>query len=167
MLTEDQLNDEILKASLREKALKTVYMKRMEEVAQCRSEEMELREAFRLLEEAFIDGRQERFDIISDFTRQYKATEDALIGRCTELDNMITDLKDQQELSRLALTETERERDHYSKLKDDEYEDQDKKMKDMEEEFKVMLSVTQDRMTTKVENAMNAAGQEDDDASDE
>jgi hypothetical protein len=163
VLTEEQVNDEIVKATLREAALKAAYLRRMEDVAQCRAEEMELRESFRLLESAFGDARGERFDIISDFTRQHKATEDELIARCTVLDNTITDLKDQQELSKLALTETQKERDHYIAMKDREHEEQARKMKEMEEEFTVMLRDTQHKMTERVESTMpdNADEEED------
>lgn len=39
--------------------------------------------------------QKERFDIISDFTRQHKAMQDELIARITVLENTICDLKDQ------------------------------------------------------------------------
>jgi hypothetical protein len=128
-----------------------------------RGEEMELRESFKLLEGAFGEGRGERFDIVSDFTRQYKATEDELIARCTDLDNAITDLKDQQELAKLALMETQKERDHYIEMKEREYQEQDQRMAEMEDEFRVMLSETQGRMTDAVRHD-TGDGDDNDDA---
>ena len=115
---------------------------------------------------------RERFDIISDFTRQHKATEDELIARITVLDSTITDLKDQKELSALAQKETEKERDHYIAMKQREFEEQAKKMKEMEEEFAIMLSDTQNKMTERVEATMHLADEngdadEDDDAHDD
>lgn len=165
VLTEDQLDDEIVKATLRLNALKSVYMRRLEEVSDVRSEEQELRERCKQLEEAYTEAMRERFDIISDFTRQHKATEDELIARITVLDSIITDLKDQKELSVLALKETEKERDHYIAMKQREFEEQEKKMKEMEEEFAIMLNDTQNKMTDRVEATMQVAdddGVEDD-----
>lgn len=162
VLSEDQLDDEIVKSTLRLNALKNVYMRRLEEVSDARSEEQELRERCKQLEDAYNEAMRERFDIISDFTRQHKATEDELIARITVLDSIITDLKDQKELSLLALKETEKERDHYIAMKQREFEEQEKKMKEMEEEFAIMLNDTQNKMTERVEATMNMADDEED-----
>ena len=166
VLTEDQVDEEIRRAELRLKALEGTLMRRKEEVDMCRREEAELRESFALLDNAFFESRGERFDIVSDFTRQYKATEDELIARCTDLDNGITDLRDQQELSRLALDETKKEREHYIEMKAREFDEQEKKMQEMEDEFRVMLAETQNRMTDRVENAMEMAGDDDEEEED-
>eukprot|EP00672_Neobodo_designis_P019900 CAMPEP_0174853484 /NCGR_PEP_ID=MMETSP1114-20130205/28671_1 /TAXON_ID=312471 /ORGANISM="Neobodo designis, Strain CCAP 1951/1" /LENGTH=193 /DNA_ID=CAMNT_0016088139 /DNA_START=37 /DNA_END=618 /DNA_ORIENTATION=+ len=157
-----ELEEEILRYTLRLEALKTSHMRRMEEVAQTRAEERELRSSLQHLESAFNEARGERFDIVSDFTRQYKATEDELIGRCTALDNTITDLRDQQELAKLALAETEKERDHYIELKEREIKEQDSRMKEMEEEFRVMLADTQNRMSDRVGHEFEGADNGDD-----
>lgn len=163
-LTEEQLNEEIIKTRLRLTALKSQLTNRMEEVATARAGEMELRQKHKELEDAFKEMVAERFDIISDFTRQHKATEDEMIARITILDSTITDLKDQKELSALALRETIKERDHYIALKQRECEEQERKMKEMEEEFAHMLSETQARMTERVEATLRhkAGGQSDD-----
>jgi hypothetical protein len=141
----------------------------MSEVAKSRLEEAELRENLRLLTEAFAECRGERFDIVSDFTRQHKATEDELIARCTILENTITDLKDQQELSRLALTETCKERDQFIAMKQREYDEQERRIKEMDEEFRQMLAETQHRMTERVNAAVKAQAEDvsGDDANDE
>lgn len=164
VLTEDQLNEEVVKATLRESALKNTLNRKKEEVAKARREEQELRERFMQLEEAYLEAKKERFDIISDFTRQHKATADELIARTTILESTITDLKDQQELSKLALEETKKERDQYIAMKDKEFEEQDHKMKEMDEEFRVMLSDTQNKMTERVEATMKIS-EEGDEAS--
>jgi hypothetical protein len=161
VLTEDQLDDEIVKATLRLNALKNIYVRRLEEVAESRAEEQELRERSKQLDDAFTESMRERFDIISDFTRQHKATEDELIARITVLDSIITDLRDQKELSLLALKETEKERDHYIAMKQREFEEQEKKMKEMEEEFAIMLNDTQNKMTERVEATMHMADEDD------
>ena len=172
VVTEDQLDQDILKTNLRLKALQAVYVRRLEEVSESRAKEQELRERCKQLEEAYAESLRERFDIISDFTRQHKATEDELIARITVLDSTITDLKDQKELSALAQKETEKERDHYIAMKQREFEEQAKKMKEMEEEFAIMLSDTQNKMTERVEATMHLADEngdvdEDDDGHDD
>ena len=170
-MTEAQLQEELVKANLRLAALKQQLAGRMEEVAAARAGEMELREKHSELEDAFKEMVNERFDIISDFTRQHKATEDELIARITILDSTITDLRDQKELSALALSETVKERDHYIALKQRECEDQDRKMREMEEEFAHMLSETQSRMTQRVEATLRSRvggqGSDDDEEDDE
>ena len=159
-MTEDQVNEELTKAKLRLQALKTSLQGRMEEVAASRAGEMELAGKLEELEDAYKDLMTERFDIVSDFTRQHKATEDELIARITLLDSTITDLKDQKELSTLALRETIRERDHYIALKQREYEEQEKKMREMEAEFTHMLADTQNKMTDRVEATLRQTAEE-------
>lgn len=160
VLTEDQINEELAKAKLRLQALKGSFQTRMEEVASSRAGEMELAGKLEELQDAYKDLMTERFDIVSDFTRQHKATEDELIARITLLDSTITDLKDQKELSTLALRETIKERDHYIALKQREYEEQEKKMREMEAEFTHMLADTQNKMTDRVEATLRQTAEE-------
>ena len=159
-MTEDQVNEELAKAKLRLQALKGAFQTRMEEVASSRAGEMELASKLEELQDAYKDLMTERFDIVSDFTRQHKATEDELIARITLLDSTITDLKDQKELSTLALRETIKERDHYIALKQREYEEQEKKMREMEAEFTHMLADTQNKMTDRVEATLRQTAEE-------
>lgn len=160
VMTEDQVNEELAKARLRLQALKGAFQTRMEEVASSRAGEMELASKLEELQDAYKDLMTERFDIVSDFTRQHKATEDELIARITLLDSTITDLKDQKELSTLALRETIKERDHYIALKQREYEEQEKKMREMEAEFTHMLADTQNKMTDRVEATLRQTAEE-------
>ena len=165
--TEAEADDNILKAELRLKALKTMWQNRRQEAAAAREEEDELRTKCNQLEEAFQEAKRERFDIISDFTRQFKATEDELIAYITLLDSSIADLKDQQELSKLALEETRNERDHFISMKEKEYEEQERKMKEMEEEFKLMLNETQNKMTERIETTMRVADDDEEEEGDD
>ena len=159
--SEEELEEEILRWKLRERALSTLFIKRMEEVDGARAEEEELRLKCQQLSEAYGEAKQERFDIISDFTRQHKAIEDELIARITVLDSTITDLRDQKELSILALKETEKEREQYIAQKQREFEEQEKKMKEMDNEFHIMLSDTQNKMTERVTATMQMVDEED------
>jgi hypothetical protein len=151
-----QLND-IAKWTLRESALREQLQKRVSQVEASRREERELRESLNLLSQAFEESRGERYDIISDFTRQYKATTEELIRVVSTTQSTITELKDQQELAKIALTETERERDMFLAMKDKEIEEQNKRIAEMDEEFHIMIDEMQRRMEKKVADAVKAA----------
>jgi len=98
------------------------------------------------LEKDLLATQQRRFDIVSDFTRQHKAMQDALIDRITVLENTACDLRDQRELSRIALEETGKERDLILAQKDAEIEEQERRTADMAEEFERMLRETLTKM---------------------
>ena len=154
---ESQLLDTIAKWTLRESALRDQLARRQTQVEVSRREELELRESLRLLTQAFKECRAERYDIVSDFTRQYKATLEELIRVVTTTESTITELKDQQELARIALVETGKERDQFLSLKDREIEEQNKRITEMDEEFHIMIDEMQRRMEKKVADAVKAA----------
>eukprot|EP00758_Cryptobia_borreli_P002686 Tbor_TRINITY_DN3210_c0_g1::TRINITY_DN3210_c0_g1_i1::g.23749::m.23749 len=164
IMTEEQINEEVVKAKLRRTALKACLAERMDETAAIKAAELELAGKHDELETAYKELVVERFDIISDFTRQHKSVEDELISRITLLDSTITDLRDQKELSILAFKETVKEREHYIALKQREFEEQEKKMREMEEEFAQMLSETQNKMTKRVESTLMARTYDDEDS---
>lgn len=172
VLTEEQIAEETGRWTLREKALRNLYIRKQLEVVNARREEEELRENLRLLEEAFGEARSERFDIVSDFTRQLKATEDILVSECTELDTQITDLKDQQDVQNLTLEQTVLARDQYIQHKEQEYQEQETRMKQMEEEFRLMLAETHNHVSDRISGNFGGAngghqGGDDDDEEDE
>jgi hypothetical protein len=152
-----QLLDTIAKWTLREAALRDVLSRRVATVEASRREELELRESLRLLTRAFEDCRAERYDIVSDFTRQYKATLDELIRVVSTTERTVTELKDQQELERIALVQAGKERDHVLGIKDREIEEQNKRIAEMDEEFHLMLDEMRRRMQRRVADAVKAA----------
>jgi len=154
---EVELLDNIAKWALRESALREQFSKRMSQVDASRREECELRESLRLLTDAYEECRKERYDIVSDFMRQYKATFELLIKVGATTHSTITELKDQQELARIALDETGKEKDHFLALKDKEIDEQSKRIEEMDEEFHIMLEEMQRRMEKKVADAVKAA----------
>lgn len=147
----------IAKWTLRESALREQLQKRASQVEASRREEKELRESLKLLSQAFEETRGERYDIVSDFTRQYKATLEELIRVVTTTESTITELNDQQELAKIALLETAKERDHFLALKDQEIDAQNKRIQEMDEEFHIMIDEMQRRMERKVADAVKAA----------
>lgn len=162
----EKLEDELLRWELRVAELQAVFVRRTEEVEAARAEEQELREKCKQLEEAFAEAKRERHDIVADFTRQQKATEDEMIARITILDSTIADLNDQRELSDLALKETEKERQQLIEMKQREWDEQNKKLIEMEKEFNVMLETTQKKMQEKVSSTMIHRDDGDDDEGD-
>eukprot|EP01012_Entosiphon_sulcatum_P015358 TRINITY_DN2033_c0_g1_i1.p2 TRINITY_DN2033_c0_g1~~TRINITY_DN2033_c0_g1_i1.p2 ORF type:complete len:132 (-),score=52.93 TRINITY_DN2033_c0_g1_i1:16-411(-) len=117
-----------------------------------RVEEQELREKVQQLDADYTNAQQKRFDIISDFTRQHKSMQDELIARITVLENTICDLKDQLELSRIALEETRKDKDQIIAQKDKEITEQEQKMVEMSDEFEEMLKETLEKMSERVDH---------------
>eukprot|EP00667_Euglena_gracilis_P020274 EG_transcript_21926 len=150
--------DEILlKTQLQIESLERQFVQRTEEMTQARVEEQELREKCDQLQQDYESTQKERFDIISDFTRQHKAMQDELIARITVLENTICDLKDQLELSRIALEETKKDKDLVIAQKDKEIVEQEQKMTEMAEEFEQMLKDTLEKMSERIESTVQGA----------
>eukprot|EP00668_Euglena_longa_P011356 GGOE01013753.1.p1 GENE.GGOE01013753.1~~GGOE01013753.1.p1 ORF type:complete len:236 (-),score=115.15 GGOE01013753.1:80-703(-) len=150
--------DEILlKTQMQIESLERQFVQRTEEMTQARIEEQELREKCEQLQQDYDSTQKERFDIISDFTRQHKAMQDELIARITVLENTICDLKDQLELSRIALEETKKDKDLIISQKDKEITEQEQKMAEMAEEFEQMLKDTLEKMSERIENTVQGA----------
>uniref|UniRef100_A0A7S1HXZ2 Dynein regulatory complex protein 12 n=1 Tax=Eutreptiella gymnastica TaxID=73025 RepID=A0A7S1HXZ2_9EUGL len=146
-----------LKTQMQIESMERQFVQRTEEMTQARTEEGELREKCEQLETDYENTQKERFDIISDFTRQHKAMQDELITRITVLENTICDLKDQLELSRIALEETRKDKDQIIAQKDKEIIEQEQKMVEMADEFEEMLKDTLQKMSERIENTVQTA----------
>lgn len=149
--------ESVAKWTLREAALREQLQRRMAQVEASRREEAELRQSLKLLEDAYSECRGERFDIISDFTRQYKSTLEELVRVVVQTDSTKTELSDQRELSSIALVETQKEKEHALSLLDRSLEEQARRISEMDEEFGLMLSEMKQRMEKKVREAAKAA----------
>lgn len=97
------------------------------------------------------EEKQTYVDITQDMTRQYKGMQEELLNRVNTLENTITNLKDQLELSRVALEETKREKDQIIATKEAEIAEMKAKMEEMAHEFGDMLKETLDKMKEKIE----------------
>ena len=118
---------------------------------QAHREEQELRERMCQLQADYSAQKNERYDIISDFTRQNKNMQDELIVRINDLESTICNLKDQLELSKIALDEIRHERDQQIKQKEREIGEQSEKMEDMSQEFHAMLKETLEKMNERID----------------
>ena len=114
-------------------------------------EEQELRERLEQLQADYAAQKNERYDIISDFTRQNKNMQDELIVRINDLESTICNLKDQLELSKIALDEIRNEKDQQIKQKEREIAEQAEKMEDMSQEFHSMLKETLEKMNERID----------------
>jgi predicted phage tail protein len=154
---EGMSEEEILrKKQMQLESLERQLIHRTEESDLARAEEQELREKCEQLQRDYDAVQMERFDIISDFTRQHKSMQDELIARITVLENTICDLKDQLELSRIALDETRKEKDQIIAQKDKEIAEQEQKMAEMTDEFHEMLKNTLDKMSERIEHTIKS-----------
>jgi len=140
----------LLKSQIRVESLEATLAQHVKDLRVAHTEEEELRQKCVQLENDYLAVKQERFDVISDFTRQHKALQDELVGRLTHLENTITDLNDQLDLSKLALSETKKEKDQYIAQREKEIQDQEEKMKEMEAEFEQMVKETLESMSKKI-----------------
>eukprot|EP00756_Hemistasia_phaeocysticola_P038722 Hpha_TRINITY_DN16778_c0_g1::TRINITY_DN16778_c0_g1_i1::g.77519::m.77519 len=159
------------RAMVQVECLQEAYMRRKQASEEAHAEEQELREKRDQLRQDYQNLKDERYDIISDFTRQNKSMQDALIVRINDLESTICDLKDQLELSKIALEEIKNDKDQQIKQKDKEINDQSDRMDDMAREFEAMLKDTLDKMSERIDEKKKSdeqgggddAGDEDED----
>ncbi|RNF01115.1 hypothetical protein TraAM80_07216 [Trypanosoma rangeli] len=143
---EQQLNDDIMKISMRLSALKTQYSGRLEEILVLRREQKELQCSCANFEDDLRLATSNKVDVLTDFARQYKTKEDEKIRVCTKLDDTLNCL----EVEKLRLTDE-------AKRAETEYEDAINALKaehdcllaridEMEKEVSVILDNTRSRM---------------------
>eukprot|EP01059_Diplonema_ambulator_P020691 TRINITY_DN3455_c0_g1_i2.p1 TRINITY_DN3455_c0_g1~~TRINITY_DN3455_c0_g1_i2.p1 ORF type:complete len:223 (+),score=96.96 TRINITY_DN3455_c0_g1_i2:19-687(+) len=142
---------QIARATLKKECLEEEYIIRRDKRVAAHQEEQELRERKEQLEADFKAQQEERYDIISDFTRQNKSMQDELIIRINDLESTICDLKDQLELSKIALDEIKNDKDQQIKQKEKEINEQAEKMEDMSQEFHAMLQETLEKMNERID----------------
>eukprot|EP01064_Diplonema_japonicum_P000154 TRINITY_DN10099_c1_g1_i4.p1 TRINITY_DN10099_c1_g1~~TRINITY_DN10099_c1_g1_i4.p1 ORF type:complete len:235 (+),score=83.22 TRINITY_DN10099_c1_g1_i4:733-1437(+) len=142
---------QISRANLKKECLEEEYVVRRNLRTEAHQEEQELRERKEQLEADYKAQKDERYDIISDFTRQNKSMQDELIIRINDLESTICDLKDQLELSKIALHEIKNDKDQQIKQKEKEIDEQAEKMEDMSQEFHAMLQETLEKMNERID----------------
>eukprot|EP01063_Lacrimia_lanifica_P012238 TRINITY_DN1885_c0_g3_i1.p1 TRINITY_DN1885_c0_g3~~TRINITY_DN1885_c0_g3_i1.p1 ORF type:complete len:257 (+),score=142.44 TRINITY_DN1885_c0_g3_i1:84-773(+) len=142
---------QISRATIKKECLEEEYLVRKQMRIDAHREEQEMRERRDQLEVDYSAQKQERYDIISDFTRQNKSMTDELIIRINDLENTISNLRDQLELSRVALVQMKEEKDQQIKQKEKEINEQAEKMEDMSQEFQSMLNETLEKMNERID----------------
>eukprot|EP00002_Diphylleia_rotans_P038133 TRINITY_DN8623_c0_g1_i1.p1 TRINITY_DN8623_c0_g1~~TRINITY_DN8623_c0_g1_i1.p1 ORF type:complete len:156 (+),score=47.41 TRINITY_DN8623_c0_g1_i1:666-1133(+) len=116
----------------------------------------QLREIVEEFQSDFEREKEEKLDIASDMTRQYKAMQETLIGRINILENTVAELRDQLEMSRLAMEELKVEKNRIIAQKDQIIAEQKQKLEEMAMEFGDMLKETLDALSQKIENSNQA-----------
>lgn len=134
-------------------ALERCLMIRTEQAQRARAEQEEMTSKVRDLHADFEKEKDDRFGISADMTRQYKAMQEELISRINILENTISNLRDELELSRIALEQQKKEKDHVIALKDREIAEQKQKMEDMAIEFGEMLKETLEKMSQRIDTS--------------
>lgn len=90
-----KLQDELKQAKLRIESLERLLVLRSEQTQRARSEQEEMRDKLRQLDEDFEKEKVERFNIASDMIRQYKSMQETMIGRVNDSERKRANLKDQ------------------------------------------------------------------------
>eukprot|EP00762_Andalucia_godoyi_P005349 ANDGO_06742.mRNA.1 hypothetical protein GUITHDRAFT_149716 len=152
---DDEMSPEekIQRYERRIEALERFLAMRSEQTFKSKSEQLELSTRVRELHEDFSKEQDDRFAITSDMTRQYKAMQEELITRINVLENTIANLRDELELSRIALEQQKKEKDHLVGMKDREIAEQKQKMEDMAIEFGEMLKETLEKMSQRIDTS--------------
>ncbi|KAG8348186.1 hypothetical protein TRVL_01001 [Trypanosoma vivax] len=140
---EMQLNDDIIKASLRLSALKAVHAERMEEIVMLKREREKLSAACAVSEAEASAATTDRFDILTDFARQYRTDESARISVATKLDALFNDLCEEKIKLNNELKRTETEYDEALSAARAECEALSSRIADMEKEFDIIINDTE------------------------
>ncbi|KAJ3296244.1 hypothetical protein HK104_001809 [Borealophlyctis nickersoniae] len=104
------------------------------------------------MEEQLEHRSQDRLDLTSDMSRQYKTMQAEMISRINGLESQVTDLKSKLEKTQLAMQKATEEHNRIVSEKDVVIEDQNVKMAYMSAEFESMLNDTLAKMTKKLES---------------
>lgn len=137
---EDQrLSDEICRLSLRLAALKNVFLDRMEKIAQKQKERALVQSALCKEEAMLFDKKEEKIDILADFTREYKTDERQFIFRITDLDGRVNNLLEEKSNLQRQIEEIEKQFDQKIKEKKQQFESLCQRETEMEREFQVIL----------------------------
>ena len=89
------LQDELRQAKLRIETLERLLVLRSEQTQRAKSDQSEMRDKLRQLDEDFEKEKVERFNIASDMIRQYKSMQETMIGRVNDSERKRANLKDQ------------------------------------------------------------------------
>ncbi|KAL0234392.1 hypothetical protein PCE1_001428 [Barthelona sp. PCE] len=115
-----------------------------------------LRQNLSSYQQDFVKERQDRYDITSNMTRQFKSLQEELIEHLNRSQEEVLSLKDQLELERREKMEMLEEKDEIIKTKDDEIEVLKAKIAALHTEFSEMLKDTLDLMGSRLAEATNA-----------
>ncbi|AAZ13360.1 hypothetical protein, conserved [Trypanosoma brucei gambiense DAL972] len=139
---DQQINDEIVRAKLRLAALEAVHADRLEEIAMLKRSRDDLLSTFEKCEGDANAATEDRLDILTDFTRQYKNDEKFKIEIATRMDATLNRLAEEKLklVEELKKTKTEFE-EAIAQVKA-ECETLYSRIADMEREFDTIMMET-------------------------
>lgn len=144
-LYEDQrLSDEIVMYTLRLAALKNEFVNRMEKTAEKQKEKLLAESSLAKEEERLEEKKEEKVDILADFTRQYKTDEREMITKITELDGNVNKQLEIKINLQKEIEDTEKEFDLKIKEKKQKFDALCAREAEMEREFQVILGDIED-----------------------
>lgn len=125
--------------------------------------EMELRAKVEQMEGHFKQEQGTTFAIAADMARQYKALQEELIFKINSLEALLTEQKEELDMTNHELRELIRDKDDDIELKDRQISELNERMNEMSQEFAGMLAETLQLMKTHMEEKL--AGDADQEAS--
>ncbi|KAI8929366.1 hypothetical protein BC831DRAFT_444162 [Entophlyctis helioformis] len=147
------LEDKLLKANLEIDALQRELEMKNDLNARLRQQTNEYRSRVEMLEDQLDIKNQDRLELTSDMSRQYKTMQSEMIAKVNALEKTVLDLKTKLAQIQSAYAEAARLHENVTTEKDALIEEQNMKMTYMTNEFETMLNETLARMSKKLEIA--------------
>ncbi|KPA79369.1 hypothetical protein ABB37_05809 [Leptomonas pyrrhocoris] len=137
---EQQLADDTVILEEKLKALKRVYLARMEKLAEKKQQQLELEKTVSTCGEGLQLKKDERTDVLTDCTRVYKVDEQKAVREVAKLDASLNDLQEAKRKTQSKIEECTADFDNRIKGKKREYEFLCERTANMEKEFATLLS---------------------------
>lgn len=137
---EQQLADDIVILEERLKALKRVYLDRMEKLAEKKQRQLELQTLLQAREAELQLKKDEKADVLTDCTRIYKVDEQKAVREVVTLDASLNTLQEAKRKTQGQLEECTTNYDNRIKGKKREHESLCARTANMEKEFASLLS---------------------------
>jgi membrane-associated HD superfamily phosphohydrolase len=137
---EQQLADETVIMEEKLRALKCVYLERMEKLAEKKQLQLELETVVQAREAELQLKKDEKADVLTDYTRVYKVDEQKAVRDVAVLDAALNSLQEVKRKTQNQLEESTADYDSQIKSKKREYELLCERMANMEKEFVSLLS---------------------------
>lgn len=137
---EQQLADDIVVQEEKLKALKRVYLIRMEKLAEKKQQQLALEIVAEARESELLLRKDERSDVLTDCTRVYKVDEQEAVRKVAKLDELLNALQDAKRKMQYQIEECTADFDNRIKGKKKEHESLCERTATMEKEFASLLS---------------------------
>ncbi|TMS07560.1 Coiled-coil domain-containing protein 153 [Larimichthys crocea] len=119
-------------------------------VTKVQSDRVDLRRRMRDMEQKLQHERQDRRDVNSDLSRQYKTMQTELTNKVKTLEKEVSQLKEELVLCQEDLRREKRERERVQQEKDATVNDLQHKLDNMETDYEKILHETLDSLTSQL-----------------